>query len=292
MVLMYKRLIALSAAAAAIFTSCASGKKNSSSDGKSESAETATYAADGDLTATFLDVGKADAIVIQTGGECAVIDCGEKGDGKKVVKLLEESGEDTVDHLIITHYDRDHVGGASKVIKELDVKNVYAPDYEEDSKEVEKYEDELDDKGIAPQLLTSDVTFTLGEAEFTIFAPKQTDYGPDNDNDFSLVTKVVYRGNSFIFAGDAMEARLDEVMDIGDCDVLKVAYHGRRLDNTDEFLDAVTPEYAVACTSAEEFDAKTQQSLASRCIMTYATCYNGTITMLSDGVNISFTTEK
>ena len=286
-----KRLAAVSAAAL-LLCSCSS-KKNESVSGESTTAAKTTRAAvTGDITVTFLDVGKADAIIIQAGEEFAVIDCGEKGDGKDIAELIKENGGDSVSHLIITHYDQDHVGGAAKVIKELNVENVYAPDYGEDSKEVEKLHNALEEKDMELQLLTSDITFSLGEAEFTVYAPKLTDYGDGDDNDFSLVTRVDFGESSFIFAGDAMEARLNEIMDIGDCDLLKVPYHGRRLDNTDQFLDAVTPEYAVVCTSAEEFDSKTQLSLSKRDIAAYATCYNGTITAVSDGNSITVTSEK
>lgn len=290
------RFIKLAAvsAAALLLCSCSSGKGGSSADNTTAPATAAepVKTVTGDLTVTFLDVGKADAIIIHTGSEFAVIDCGEKGDGKEIVEYIEENGGDSIDHLIITHYDQDHVGGAAKVIKELDVKNVYAPDYDEDSKELDKYYKALEEKDMEPQLLTSDIAFSLGDAEFTVYAPKLTDYGDGDDNDFSLVTRVEYGETSFIFAGDAMEQRLSEIMDIGDCDLLKVPYHGRRLDNTDQFLDAVTPEYAVVCTSADEFDSKTQLSLTKRGIEMYATCYNGTITAVSDGKSIAVTSEK
>ena len=181
-----KRLAAVSAAAL-LLCSCSS-KKNESVSGESTTAAKTTRAAvTGDITVTFLDVGKADAIIIQAGEEFAVIDCGEKGDGKDIAELIKENGGDSVSHLIITHYDQDHVGGAAKVIKELNVENVYAPDYGEDSKEVEKLHNALEEKDMELQLLTSDITFSLGEAEFTVYAPKLTDYGDGDDNDFSLV---------------------------------------------------------------------------------------------------------
>ena len=64
-----------------------------------------------EMTVTFLDVGKADSMIIRTPQSTVIIDCGEKGDGKEIVSLLEDEGVTTVDYLIITHYDKDHVGG-------------------------------------------------------------------------------------------------------------------------------------------------------------------------------------
>jgi competence protein ComEC len=245
-----------------------------------------------EMTVTFFDVGKADSIVINTENSTVIIDCGEKGDGKEIVQFLEDKGITTVDYLIITHYDKDHVGGASKVIKSLDVKNVLAPDYDEESDEVEKYQKALAVKNITPQRLTSDISFELDGASYDIIAPEETFYGEDNDNDFSLVTKMVYHDVSFLFTGDAMEQRLDEIMDIGKCNLLKVPYHGRKLDNFKDFLQNVQPDCAVVCTSANEFSSKTENALSDLNIKTYATCYNGRITASSNGVDLSISTEK
>ena len=212
--------------------------------------------------------------------------------GKAITNYAEEKNISSVDYLIITHYDKDHVGGAAKVINNIEVKNVLAPDYEESSDEMDKYNKALSEAGITPKLLTGDLSFTLDNAEYTVYAPKQSYYGEDNDNDFSLVTKITHGNNVLLFTGDAMEQRLEEIMDIGDCDFLKVPYHGRSLDNLDDFLSAVTPEKAVVCTSKSEFSADTQKELINRNIEYYATCFNGKIEVKSDGNNIDITAEK
>lgn len=246
----------------------------------------------GELKVTFLDVGKADSIVLQTENSTVIIDCGEKGDGKDIVSLLEEDGVTVVDYLIITHYDKDHVGGAAKVINNLEVKNILAPDYEEESEEMEKYHKALTTNELTPQLITEDIEFNLDGIEYIVDAPDETYYGEDDDNDFSLVTKVIHGGNTLLFTGDAMEQRLEEIMDIGSCTLLKVPYHGRKLDNLDAFLDAVTPKCAVVCTSQSEFASSTQKLLKEKGIVCYSTCFNGRIEAVSDGSAISVTAEK
>lgn len=261
------------------FTSCS---KNDSHD----------VSAENELTVTFFDVGKADSIVLTSAASTVVIDCGEKGDGKDIVSYLSDRDITTVDYLIITHYDKDHVGGAAKVINNLDVKNVLAPDYDEQSEEMDKYRKALNDNNIVPTLLTDDISFTLDGIDYTVDAPNKTFYGEDNDNDFSLVTKVVHGGNTLLFTGDAMEQRLSEIMDIGHCTLLKVPYHGRKLDNIDDFISAVSPECAIVCTSQEEFSGSVQKLLKNNNIVCYATCFNGTVTAVSDGNHISVTSEK
>ena len=73
----------------------------------------------GEFEVTFLDVGKADAMILRTANSTVIIDCGEKGDGKDIVNMLSEEEITSVDCLIITHFDQDHVGGAAKVIKSI-----------------------------------------------------------------------------------------------------------------------------------------------------------------------------
>jgi beta-lactamase superfamily II metal-dependent hydrolase len=245
----------------------------------------------GELKVTFFDVGKADAILLQSETANVVIDCGEKGDGKKISKLLEASDADTIDYLIITHFDKDHVGGAAKLIRGFDVKNVLTPDYDGTVEEYDKYKSALAEKSITPMKLTEDVSFTLDGIDYTVYAPKKTFYGEDDENDFSLVTKVVHNKNTLLFTGDAMEQRLDEIMDIGTCTLLKVPYHGRKLDNITDFLSAVKPKCTVVCTSSSEFSGKVQDALKKSGAKTYATCFNGDITAVSDGNNITITTE-
>ena len=227
-------------------------------------------------------------MVLRTENSTVIIDCGEKGDGKKILGLLAENDIDTVDYLIITHYDKDHVGGSAKVINNIDVKNVLAPDYAEDSDEVKKYNKALSGKNITPVLLHDDITFTLDGVEYTVYAPQKDFYGEDDDNDFSLVTKAVYHDTTLLFTGDAMEQRLDEIMDIGKCTLLKVPYHARKLDNLEAFISKVRPEYAVSCTSESEFSSDTAEILSRYRIKSYATCDDGNITAVSDGHDIQF----
>lgn len=244
------------------------------------------------LTVTFLKVGKADGIVIQTAAHTAVIDCGEKSDGSKMVEFLEENGVTSVDYMILTHYDQDHIGGAAKVLKNFTVQHVIAADYTEDSKEYEKLVQTMETQNLSFEIPSEPLSFRLDDAELTVFPHVAEDYQEGFDNNCSLVTKITHHKNTLLFTGDAMQERLKEIMDIGDCDLLKVPYHGRDIPNLPEFLDAVTPEYAVISTSAKELSDATVQALSDREIRTMTTCDDGSITAVSDGVSISLTAWK
>ncbi len=285
----------LTAAVLAAVTALFSCRGKSGGDSVSTSPSDGGTAEDGnypDLTVTFLDVGKADSMIIRTENSTVVIDCGEKGDGKDIVKFLENHDVTTIDYLIITHYDKDHVGGAAKVINSFEVLNVLGPDYQELSQETDKFRSAMKEKLIVPKMMTEELSFELDGAEYTVYAPEKDFYGLDDDNDFSLVTKLRYHGTTFIFTGDAMQQRLDEVMDIGGCDLLKIPYHGRKISNLEQFIEETSPEYAVICTSKEEFAPATREILDSNGVKYWSTCYNGSITAVSDGNSITVTAES
>ncbi len=78
---------------------------------------------------SILKVGQADAIILQTENRTVVIDCGEEDDGDEVVEYLKNAGAEKIDYLFITHYDKDHVGGASEVLNNFKTDEIVMPDY-------------------------------------------------------------------------------------------------------------------------------------------------------------------
>lgn len=243
------------------------------------------------LTVTFMKVGKADGMILQTEHHTVVIDCGEKSDGKKMAARLQEYGVTEVDYLILTHYDQDHIGGAAKVVQNFGVQHILAADYTEDSKEFRKLTEAMQEKGLSLEIPEETMTFTLDDAIFTVYPHIADEYQDGFDNNCSLVTKVEHHSQTMLFTGDAMQERLNEIMDLGDCDLLKVPYHGREIANLPAFLQAVTPEYAVISTDEETLSAVTMQELTTRGIETFVTFSDGSIIATSDGQTITIETQ-
>lgn len=244
----------------------------------------------GNFTSTFLQVGKADSMVLTTENHTIIIDCGEKGDGKEVLQYLEDNDVSKVDYLIITHFDQDHVGGASKVVKGIKIDTILQPSYEKSSSEYDKYCQAMQEVGITPTNVTQRLNFSLDDVSFTVYPPEKSFYGEDEENDFSLVVKAVHGENQFLFTGDAEEARLNEIMNLGNVqsDFLKVPYHGNYLNNLETFLKKVHPKYAVICCSNKQYaDERTLSLLDSLNVETYITCDYGNVTATSDGTYIT-----
>ncbi len=247
------------------------------------------------MKVTVYDVGKADSILLQTDNHTVLIDCGTKKKGDNIVRYLSEQGIDTIDSLIITHYDQDHIGGVPDIMKNLRVDNIYMPDYVGYNKEYDKFIESVDANSFKPETMKKDASFSYDGIKFQVLVPRKDTYGEPGeevDNDYSLITTVKYDQTSFLFTGDAMKERLEEVMNIGHFDVLKVPYHGRKIGNLDDFLDEVTPKYAVVSTNKQELSKQTYDQLSERNIESYFTFANGDVVFTSDGKNITVETEK
>ena len=206
--------------------------------------------ADPNLTITALSVGKADALVLQQGGHTVLIDAGEKDDGDKIVRFLKNQGIHSVDLLVITHFDKDHVGGAAKVLKHLEVNSVLTPDYEGTRPEYDSFMEALDGKDEVRRLTGTDEE-TIGDMKIRIQAAEQGETYTDV-NDLSLVTWVTFGSRKFLFTGDIAEERISELLASGEdlrADWLKMPHHGRYEENLGELLDAVKPTFAVICCS-------------------------------------------
>ena len=256
-----------------------------------ESQQTNALPVTGNVTLTAFNVGKADALVLQTQNTVTVIDTGNKGDGKKIDKFLSKQGIDTVDTLIITHFDKDHVGGAARLVNKMNIKEIFVPDYQTESEEYDSFMEKVQETGMTMNVMNpkSQVSWNGDDASFSLYAPEQESYGKNEDNDFSLVLFVQHGETKMLFAGDAENARMKEIIGLhpGNVDLLKFPYHGNYLASTEDFLDACNPKVSIVCCSEKEnADPSTVETLQKRGVETYYT-YQGDVTVVSDGKTLS-----
>lgn len=267
-------LITASAAAAVLLTSCSLFKKQYSG-----------------IDIYFPDFGSADAAVITTENHTVVIDTGNKGDGKDIYEYCSGNGRTGADWLIITHFDKDHVGGAKGLISKLDrVDNILQPGYEETNNEYRKYTEAAEEKGIKPQIPEDVMTFTLDDAVFTVYPAMETEYSQVNN--YSLAVTVEYGKKTILFAGDAEKQRIKELIkqipepDRG-TDLIKMPHHGRIEKNTDDFVDYFKPVMAViTCSEKEKPDDETIRILSENNTETFLIS-NGSINFSCDGYSIT-----
>jgi len=251
----------------------------------------AAFAAD-DLTIHFFNVGKGDCILIQQAGHNVMIDTGFKETADAVQSELENVfGVNRLDCLIMSHFDKDHVGGAGQLLQTLPATEIYQPDYEKNSKHMERYKTAVTNSGKQPVIVTEIANFNIGEMHFTLYPP--TVYEGIVSNDFSVITLLEFRGRKFLFMGDALDRRMEYFMKDqcqGKVDLMKLPHHGFFLVKSDAFrkvYEATKPDYVII-TDSKKYAVK--EALDLMFALDGAKEFrqrNGAITVKCDGENIS-----
>lgn len=246
------------------------------------------------LDVYFIDVGQADSILIKNEEHSMLIDAGNNEDGVKLVNYLNELNVNNLDYVIATHAHEDHIGGMDDIINNFQVDKFFMPDVLTTTKTFEDVLDALEDNDMTYNTFEENQEFSFGNANVKILY-----VGNDkNDlNDTSIVMKITYYNNSFLFTGDISSKVEKKILNKDlKSDVLKVAHHGSDYSSTDEFLDLVDPKYAVISVGKNNIYKHPAEStllkLNDRNIKIYRTDTSGTIIMNSDGNNITIKTIK
>ncbi len=246
------------------------------------------------LDVYFIDVGQADSILIKNEEHSMLIDAGNNEDGVKLVNYLNELNVNNLDYVIATHAHEDHIGGMDDIINNFDVDKFFMPDVLTTTKTFEDVLDALENNDMTYNTFEENQEFSFGNANVKILY-----VGNDkNDlNDTSIVMKITYYNNSFLFTGDISSKVEKKILNKDlKSDVLKVAHHGSDYSSTDEFLDLVDPKYAVISVGKNNIYKHPAEStllkLNDRNIKIYRTDTSGTIIMNSDGNNITIKTIK
>lgn len=248
-------------------------------------------AATSSLTITAISGDAADAFVLIGENHVTVIDTGLDEHGQELVDFLKDQGVSRIDNLIITHFDKDHVGGADYVVNNFDIGTVYTTYKSKDSDDIDSYLAALSAKGLTETVVTGEMSFTMDEVTYDIYPPESTTYEKSQSNNSSLVIMVSVGDNNMLFAGDAEKERIEELLAMDDiqAEILKVPHHGRYEKNTENLIEKVSPQYAIITSSLEEpEDPEVVQRLENAGVTTYLNRVgNITITMSADGISIT-----
>lgn len=240
----------------------------------------------------FLDVGQGDATLITCDGHAMLIDAGDDTKGTAIQNYLKKQKIKSLDYLILTHPDADHIGGAPVIITKFEIAKVFVSNFEKDNSTYRKLIQALDDNNLKSSTPAVKSKYSLGTAEFTILAPNDT-YETPNDSSIALLLKN--GKNSFLFTGDAETTAEMDILANGidiSADVYKVGHHGSRSSTSQRFFKAVKPDYAViSCGEGNSYGhphAETLNTLRTNGVAVYRTDEDGTIIATSDGKTISF----
>ena len=246
------------------------------------------------LEVHFIDVGQGDAALIKCGDAAMLIDAGENDQGTLVQNYIRKQGVKSLDYLIVSHPHSDHCGGADVIISKYDIDTIIMPNYSKDTATYRDVIKAMDYKGY--EITSPEVgdSYKLGDAEFTIIAPNKEDYG-DGENNYSVGIILEHGSRKFVFTGDAEEEAEEDIVGNGidiSADVLKIAHHGSRTSSTEEFIHAVSPEYAViSCGENNEYGhphAATLNTLRGMGVKLFRTDEQGSLIAASDGKKITW----
>ena len=231
------------------------------------------------FSVTFIDVGNGDCIFINFGdGKNMLIDCGldTQANYDNITNVLDAHNVHSIDYLVLTHPDVDHIGNASKIILKYPVKKAFIPNvYNKEPYETFKKVYELLVSLKVEINYSNYFTNISGDNYFLAFLSPCSSmigsyYGEFNGivnptdkdiNDLSPIIYLDYNGVRFLFTGDAgvkQEKLLIEKYKVGlydqihdvdvnlyDIDLLKASHHGSEDSSGLEFLTMLRPKYAV-----------------------------------------------
>ena len=225
-----------------VLVGCGKNKENSLSNISSKAEN---------VNVSYINVGKGDAILVQIDDKNYLIYTGLEENSEMLLEGLKAKDVDTLDGVFLTHTHKDHIGGMEAVAAAYDIEMMYRAEISENKKNGENKIDNLSEDLYLPitKLNAGDKVKITDDIYFDVIGPLVLNEDDDNDN--SLVMKLVVNGKTFLFTGDMQFAEEKTLMDAGvdlSSDILKVGNHGNKDATSDEFAIAVSPKYSVITT--------------------------------------------
>lgn len=249
------------------------------------------------LEITFFKLSQGDAIFIETPQRHQILIDG--GKGAEILKKLGQKMpffDRSLDLVILTHPEYDHLGGLIFVLKHYNVKKVLWTGVKNDTKSFERWKELLSKEGSEVFLAHSGLRIKAPpNVKMNVIYPVKllgtSSEGFNLDlNDTSIVADLNFNSHSFLFTGDISSSVEKIIVNRGTdlkAQVLKVGHHGSRYSSSEEFLKEVSPKLAVISVGEDNPyhhpDLQVLQRLKRFGINTKRTDQEGDITILSDG---------
>lgn len=249
--------------------------------------------ADGTMTVRFLDVGQGNSTLIECDGRYMLVDGGDYDYASYVVAYLKKQGVESLDYMVVSHYDSDHLSGCVGALRAFDCDLVICPDYEGDTKTYDTFVNDLHEREIDYVHPEVGDTYTLGDAVFTIVCPEVCDYRDENDN--SVGIRLQYGQRSFLVCGDAGEESEEDMLRSGvllESDVYVAGHHGSGGSSTYDYLQEVCPKAIVISCGYDNSYGHPAKATMNRLKKTgadlYRTDLQGELIAVCDGTSITW----
>ncbi len=257
-----------------------------------DTGKTGPVAADAPFAVHFIDVGQADAALVQCGGEAMLIDGGNAEDSNLIAAYLKRQEISHLEYVICSHAHEDHVGGLSGALSVATAGAVFAPRTETDTRAYRNFKTKTEAQGLSLSHPAPGDRIMLGQARVDFLGPVTED--TEELNDTSIVLKITYGETTFLFTGDAERTEELSILDAGydvSADVLKVGHHGSSSSTSYPFLREADPEYAViSCEKNNEYGHPHKEvisRLEDAGVSIYRIDLMGDVIFVSDGYTVS-----
>ena len=252
------------------------------------------------LCIRVLDTGKSDCILITLDNTVILMDTADADDYAEIADELQSLGISRIDHLILTHFDNDHIGSASKIIEDFHVAQVYMPNYVRDSGLYRALVEALEENASRTTVtrLNDDTEIALSAGKLWINVsrvyPELSHQEPipedSMDNDLSLICGIELGDFSALFLGDAEKKRCEDFLAqtqyAGQYDFIKLPHHGSHNKALRDLLTQSGVKYGVICTDAfASIEAEVVTLMRNLGALTYYS-YNGTMLLRTDGKTV------
>ncbi len=251
------------------------------------------------LKVAFLDVGQGDAIYIEApNGKQMLVDGGPDDSVLAELAQVMPFGDQSIDLVLATHTDADHIGGLSSVIEQYDVSHIIENGSSSSTRVFQNLENTIE-KNNLERVIARRGTRIILDKEFNIYFdilyPDRDVSNFTESNDGSIVGKLVYGQESFLLTGDATKYTENLIMrnetpDTLHSQVLKLGHHGSHTSSTQLFLEKVNPEIAIISAGKNNrygHPHKDVLNVLERLGIPYfATYQEGTIIFKTDGVKL------
>ena len=243
----------------------------------------------------FIDVGQADAALVECDGHYMLIDGGNKEDSDLIYSVLKKAAVPKLDIIVGTHAHEDHIGGLPGALNYTTADLVLSSVTSYNSKAFKNFKKYADKNGGGLVVPKAGDTYSLGSSDVKIIGVNEA----DGTNNSSIVLKITYGKTEYLFTGDAEreaeQAILNRDEDIS-ANVLKVGHHGSDTSTSYVWLREIMPEYAIISVGkGNSYNHPTDEVLSWHRVAdaeTYRTDLNGDIFLTSDGKTISITSDK
>ena len=210
----------------------------------------------GILTVVFLDAGQGDAIFIEApNGNQVLIDGGPNKSVLRQLSKVMPFYDRSIDIVIATHSDKDHIGGLPDVLQRYTVDFILESGAKNDTGISRAFESAILQNKIKRIFAKRGMAITLGDDVFLNILFPDRDVSEVESNTTSIVAQLFYKNTEFMFTGDSPKT-IEEYLVFLDgeklrSDVLKVGHHGSKTSSSESFVGYVSPEYAIISAGAD-----------------------------------------